>query len=204
MTASPTAPPVRSGLLAEREFLEIRFGGTGGQGVILMGVILAMAATRDHRQVVQTQSYGPEARGGYSRSDVIIADHPIDSPQLSGVALLVALSQESASGYAKQLRPDGLFVYDSEKVVELPRVTGPSYGIPFGRLAVEEVGKAQTMNVLTLGAVVGITGVVAVDAIRRATMEMVPKGTEELNGKALALGLSLDPGDWLALELVSK
>ncbi len=63
----------RAGLLADRDLVEVRFGGSGGQGVILMGVILAMAATRDHRYVVQTQSYGPEARGGYSRSDVIIS-----------------------------------------------------------------------------------------------------------------------------------
>lgn len=199
MTTSLTTPPVRFGLLAEHDFLEIRFGGTGGQGVILMGVILAVAATRDHRQVVQTQSYGPEARGGYSRSDVIISDRPIDYPQLSGVDLLVALSQESATGYAKELRPDGLFIYDSDKVVELPRITGPSYGIPLSRLAAEQIGKVQTMNVLTLGAVVGITGVVSTDAIRRAMSEMVPKGTEEINGKALALGLSLDPGDWLSI-----
>lgn len=200
MTVSPPTLPTRSGLMAERDFIEIRFGGTGGQGVILMGVILAMAATRDHRQVVQTQSYGPEARGGYSRSDVIISDGPIDYPQLAGVDLLVALSQESVKGYAKLLRPDGLLIYDSEKVQDLPRVTGPSYGIPFSRLAVEQIGKAQTMNVLTLGAVVGITGVVSTDAVRKAMMEMVPKGTEELNGKALALGLSLDPGDWLGMD----
>jgi 2-oxoglutarate ferredoxin oxidoreductase subunit gamma len=197
---APPALPTRSGLLAERDFLEIRFGGTGGQGVILMGVILAMAATRDHRQVVQTQSYGPEARGGYSRSDVIISDRPIDYPQLAGVDLLVALSQESAKGYAKLLRPDGLLIYDSEKVLDLPRVTGPSYGIPFTKLAKEQIGKAQTMNVLTLGAVVGITGVVSTEAVRKAMMEMVPKGTEELNAKALALGLSLDPGDWLGMD----
>lgn len=200
MTAAPPTPPTRFGVLAEREFVEIRFGGTGGQGVILMGVILAMAATRDHRQVVQTQSYGPEARGGYSRSDVIISDHPIDYPQVGGLDLLVALSQESATGYAKLLRPDGVLIYDSEKVLDLPRVTGPTYGIPFTRLAAEQIGKVQTTNVLTLGAVVGITGLVSTDSVRKAVMEMVPKGTEAINSKALALGLSLDPGDWLGVS----
>jgi 2-oxoglutarate ferredoxin oxidoreductase subunit gamma len=198
---SAPVPPQRTGILAERDFLEVRFGGTGGQGVILMGVILAMAATRDHRQVVQTQSYGPEARGGYSRSDVIISDRPIDYPQLGGMDVLVALSQESATGYAKLLRPDGVLIYDSEKVLDLPRITCPSYGIPFSRLAVEKIGKAQTTNVLTLGGVVGITGVVSTDSVRKAMMEMVPKGTEEINGKALALGLSLDPGDWLGMTV---
>jgi 2-oxoglutarate ferredoxin oxidoreductase subunit gamma len=200
MSVAPPTPPARFGILAEREFVEIRFGGTGGQGVILMGVILAMAATRDHRQVVQTQSYGPEARGGYSRSDVIISDHLIDYPQVGGLDLLVALSQEAASGYGRLLRPDGVLIYDSEKVLDLPRVTGPTYGIPFSKLAVQQIGKVQTTNVLTLGAVVGITGVVSVDSVRKAVMEMVPKGTEAINSKALALGLSLDPGDWLGVS----
>ena len=77
-----------------RDLVEVRFGGSGGQGVILMGVILAMAGARDHRFVVQTQSYGPEARGGYSRSDVIISDSPIDYPELEQADLLVALSQD--------------------------------------------------------------------------------------------------------------
>lgn len=197
MNATPQPASVRSGLLADRDFVEVRFGGTGGQGVILMGVILAMAATRDHRQVVQTQSFGPEARGGYSRSDVIISDHPIDYPQLEGVDLLVALSQGAADGYMGLLREDGLFVYDSEKVTNPPPFGGTRYGIPFTRLAVQETGKAQTANVLTLGAVVGIAGVVSVESLRRAAMEMVPKGTQEVNGKALARGLLVEPTDWV-------
>lgn len=192
MTPVPITPP-RSGVLAERDFVEIRFGGTGGQGVILMGVILAMAATRDHRQVVQTQSYGPEARGGYSRSDVVISDRAIDYPQLADVDLLVALSQQSASGYIGILRPDGVFIYDSEKVTEPPAFNGHSYAVPFTRLAVEETGRVQTANVVTLGGVVAITGVVSIESLRKAVMEMVPKGTEEVNGRALARGLAVKP-----------
>ena len=191
--AAPVPLPPRFGVLAERDFIEIRFGGTGGQGVILMGVILAMAATRDHRQVVQTQSYGPEARGGYSRSDVIISDHAIDYPQLGGLDLLVALSQESASGYIGLLRPDGVFVYDSEKVTDLPAFAGHTYGVPFTRLAIEETGRAQTTNVLTLGGVAAVTGVVSLDSLRKAVMEMVPKGTEQVNGRALSRGLAVKP-----------
>ncbi len=188
--STPISPP-RSGLLAERDFVEARFGGTGGQGVILMGVILAMAGTRDHRQVVQTQSYGPEARGGYSRSDVIIADRTIDYPQLAEMDLLVALSQQSASGYINMLRPDGVFIYDSEKVTQPPAFAGGSFGVPFTRLAIEDTGRAQTTNIVTLGGVVAITGVVSVESLRKAVMEMVPKGTIEINGRALARGLAV-------------
>jgi 2-oxoglutarate ferredoxin oxidoreductase subunit gamma len=196
MTAAKPVVPVRTGVLAKRDFLEIRFGGTGGQGVILMGVILAMAATRDHRQVVQTQSYGPEARGGYSRSDVIISDHTIDYPQVAGIDLLVALSQEAASGYIDGLRSDGVFIYDCDKVADPPAFRGRCYGMPFTRLAVEETGRAQTTNVLTLGGVVAVTGVASTDSLRKAVMEMVPKGTEKLNGKALSRGLTLVPDEW--------
>jgi len=186
----------RAGLFAGRESVEVRFGGSGGQGVILMGVILAMAATRDHRCVVQTQSYGPEARGGYSRSDVIISDRPIDYPEVQQVDLLVTLSQEAAAAYASLLRPGGAWIYDAENVAEPPGFSRLSFAIPFTRLAVEETGRRQTANVLTLGAVVGITGITSVDSLRKAVLGMVPAGTEELNSKALVRGLALDPDEW--------
>ena len=91
----------------------MRFGGTGLQGVILMGVVLAMAATRDHRYVAQTQTYGLEEREGYGQSDVIISDHPVDYPQLQAADLLVTLSQDAADGYADLLREDGILIFDS-------------------------------------------------------------------------------------------
>jgi 2-oxoglutarate ferredoxin oxidoreductase subunit gamma len=191
-------PPAeeRVGLLAVRDFIEVRFGGSGGQGVILMGIILAMAATHDHRYVVQTQSYGPEARGGYSRSDVIISDRPIDYPELERADLLVTLSQDAASEYARLLRPSSILIYDSESVTEPPRVLGSSFGVPFARLALEETGRRQTANILTLGAVVGMTGVVSRESLQKAVAGQVPAGTEEANKKALARGLALDPAEW--------
>ena len=195
--ASPAPAELgRTGLLAARDFIEVRFGGSGGQGVILMGVIVAMAATRDHRYVVQTQSYGPEARGGYSRSDVIISDRPIDYPELERADLLIGLSQEAVSSYSPLLHPDGILIYDSENVTELPAFEGTSFGVPFARLAVEETGRRQTANILTLGAVAGITGVVSVESLRKAVLGMVPAGTEEVNAKALNRGLGLDPSEW--------
>jgi 2-oxoglutarate ferredoxin oxidoreductase subunit gamma len=191
-----SAAAARIGLLAARELVEVRFGGSGGQGVILMGVIMAMAGARDHRFVVQTQSYGPEARGGYSRSDVIISDSPIDYPELERADLLVALSQAAADEYIAVLRPDGVLVYDSENVIVVPHFTGDRFGVPFTRLALEETGRTQTANILTLGAVAGITGVVTTDSLRKAVFAMVPRGTEEMNSKALTRGLALDPATW--------
>jgi 2-oxoglutarate ferredoxin oxidoreductase subunit gamma len=194
--AARATAAARQGLLAGRDLVEVRFGGSGGQGVILMGVILAMAATRDHRYVVQTQSYGPEARGGYSRSDVIISDRPIDYPELEHADLLVALSQEAVSAYARLLRPGGILIYDSENVTDPPRIAGTTFGVPFTQLAVEATGRRQTANILTLGAVAGMTGVVSVESLRKAVMGMVPKGTEEVNTEALVRGLALDATEW--------
>ena len=193
--SGPTPP--RSGLLADRTFAEVRFGGTGEQGVILVGVVLAMAATRDHRYVVQTQTYGLDTHGGYGHSDVIISDQPIDYPELQSADLLVTLSQDSADGYAHLLRPDSILIYDSEEVTRPPHSAALSFGIPFTRLAREESGASEiTPNVFTLGAVVGITGVVSADSLERAVMSTVTPGTEDVNRRALARGLALDPSEW--------
>jgi 2-oxoglutarate ferredoxin oxidoreductase subunit gamma len=189
--------PERAGLLAARDLLEVRFGGTGLQGVILMGVALAMAATRDHRYVAQTQTYGLGERGGYGHSDVIVSDRPIDYPELEAADLLVALCQDAATGYVELLRPGGIFVYDSENVCDPPMFPGHSFGIPFGELAFEEVGQRDTTAiVLTLGAVVGITGLVSVESLEKTMMSMTVAGTEEVNKKALAGGLALNPEEW--------
>ena len=191
---------VRTGVLADRDFLEVRFGGSGGQGVVLMGIILATAANYDRRCVVQTESYGPEARGGYSRSDVIISDDPIDYPKLVHIDLLVTLSQDAANAYVKTLRKDGVLIYDSDKVTTLPSLSGTAIGLPLVRLATEEIGKVQTANILTLGAVVRITGIVSEDSIRRAMLEEVPAGTQELNSRALTRGLAVEQAEWQVLR----
>jgi 2-oxoglutarate ferredoxin oxidoreductase subunit gamma len=185
-----------SALLDERQYVEVRFGGSGGQGVILMGVILALAATRDRRQVVQTQSYGPEARGGYSRSDVVISRTPIDYPQVQGIDLLVALSGEAAVRYAQMLKRDSVFIYEQDEVPAMPLVppTTTMVGLPFTRLALEETGRSQTTNILTLGAVCGLTRVVSEIALEKAVLSLVPPGTEDLNLRALRRGLEAGAG----------
>jgi 2-oxoglutarate ferredoxin oxidoreductase subunit gamma len=191
-----TLNPVRVGLLADREFVEVRFGGSGGQGVVLMGMILAVAANHDRRCVVQTESYGPEARGGFSRSDVIISNNPIDYPKLDSADLLVALSQASADAYASSLRRDGIFIYDSERVGDPPSFSGVSLGMPFVRWAQEETGRPQPANVVALGVTVRVTGIVSVESLEKSVSETVPAGTVEVNMKALAKGLALDPAEW--------
>jgi 2-oxoglutarate ferredoxin oxidoreductase subunit gamma len=189
--------PARAGLLADREFVEVRFGGSGGQGVVLMGMILAVAANHDRRCVVQTESYGPEARGGYSRSDVIISDNPIDYPKLENADVLVALSQDSVDAYTSSLRPQGILIYDSERITTPPVFSGVSLGVPFVHWAIEETGRPQPANVVALGVIMRITGLVSRESLEKAVAETVPVGTVDVNMKALARGLAIDPTESL-------
>jgi 2-oxoglutarate ferredoxin oxidoreductase subunit gamma len=170
-----------------KERTEIRLAGEGGQGMILAGIILAEAAAiYDGKQAVQTQSYGPEARGGASKAEVVISQKQIDYPEVIEADALVAMSQEACDKYAANLKRDGLLIVDEEKV---GRVTfTKAVKLPITRLAQEATGKTITANVVALGALVALSGVVSRDAIEKAVAARAPRGTEELNRAALAAG----------------
>jgi 2-oxoglutarate ferredoxin oxidoreductase subunit gamma len=171
----------------EAKRTEIRLAGEGGQGMILAGIILAEAAAiHDGKHAVQSQSYGPEARGGASRSEVIISDEEIDFPEVILPDILVALSQMAYDKYAKNLSPDGLLIVDEERVKNVSEVN--AVRLPVGRIALETTGKAITANTVALGILVGLTGLVSRQAIEIAVQAHAPKGTEELNSKALQAG----------------
>jgi 2-oxoglutarate ferredoxin oxidoreductase subunit gamma len=168
---------------------EIRLAGEGGQGMILAGIILAEAAAiYDGKQATQTQSYGPEARGGASRSEVVISDVEIDHPEVLSADVVVALSQEAYKKFAKTVHAGGLLIIDSERVECDPAI--PAIKIPVLKLAQETTGKAITANTVALGVLVGLTGVVSRDAIEKAVTARAPKGTEEMNRKALQAGFA--------------
>lgn len=169
---------------------EIRLAGEGGQGMILAGIILAEAAAiYDGKQAVQTQSYGPEARGGASKSEVVISDGEIDHPEVLAADAVVTLSQEACSKYAASVRPGGLLIVDEEKAAHIP-VAG-AIKLPITRLAFENTGKTITANSVALGVLVGLTGVVSRQALEKAVAARVPKGTEEMNRRAIAVGFAM-------------
>ncbi|HEU4746683.1 MAG TPA: 2-oxoacid:acceptor oxidoreductase family protein [Anaerolineales bacterium] len=168
---------------------EIRLAGEGGQGMILAGIILAEAAAiYDGKQAVQTQSYGPEARGGASRSEVVISDGEIDHPEVLSADVVVALSQEAYKKFAKTVRADGLLIVDEDQVETSADFTGIK--IPVGRIAQETTGKTITANTVALGVLVGLTNLVSRAAIEKAITARAPKGTEEMNRKALQAGFA--------------
>jgi len=168
---------------------EIRLAGEGGQGMILAGIILAEAAAiHDGKQATQTQSYGPEARGGASRAEVVISDGEIDHPEVLSADVVVALSQEAYNKFAQTVRPGGLLIVDEDGVKTSTDFKG--IRIPVARIAHDTTGKAITANTVALGVLVGLTNLVTRASIEKAVTARAPKGTEEMNRKALQAGFA--------------
>lgn len=175
---------------------EIRLAGEGGQGMILAGIILAEAAAIfDNKNATQTQSYGPEARGGASKAEVVISQDEIDHPEVIIADVLVAMSQEACDKYAGNLKKDGLLIVDQERVGRVP--SNRAIKVPITRLAQESSGKSITASVVALGVLVGLTDVVSRNAITQSVANRAPKGTEEMNQAALSAGFA-------AADLVGK
>lgn len=169
---------------------EIRLSGAGGQGLILAGVILAEAiGTIDGKNAVQSQSYGPEARGGASRADVVISKEEIFYPKTMKLDLLLALTQEACDKYYPDLKEDGILIIDSHMVTQPP--VSDSYGFPFVQLAKDEIGVAMVANVISLGVICELTGIVSKHALTEVVKMRAPRGTEEKNMKALELGFKI-------------
>ena len=167
---------------------EIRLSGSGGQGLIVAGVILAEAAgIHDGKFVCQTQSYGPEARGGSSKTEVVISDEPIDYPKAIKPDVLLAMNQKSCDTYFFDLKPTGMLIVDSTYVKQLP--TSRAMAIPFTQIAREQVGKEIVANIVALGALATLTGVVSLKSLEASVLSRVPASTEALNRKALAAGI---------------
>jgi 2-oxoglutarate ferredoxin oxidoreductase subunit gamma len=168
---------------------DIRLSGSGGQGLILMGIILAEAiGIYDGKYVAQTQSYGPEARGGSSKAEVVVSDQEIDYPEALKLDLLLAMNQKSCDDYYMDLKPKGILVVDSTFVnqVPIPR----AYQIPFTRIARDKFKREMVANIIALGAISKLTPIVSARAIEAAILARVPKGTEKLNRDALRAGIS--------------
>jgi 2-oxoglutarate ferredoxin oxidoreductase subunit gamma len=168
---------------------ELRFSGAGGQGLITAGIILAEAASIIEGQyAVQSQSYGPEARGGASKSEVIISDGPIDYPKATVVDACLAMTQEAADKYANGIKPGGVLLLDSDFVKREPEGDFKIYKFPIIRTAKEEIGREIVGNVVALGAMIALTDVVARDSGEKAVLNKVPEAFKDLNKKAYNMG----------------
>lgn len=166
---------------------QLRLSGSGGQGVITAAIILAEAAVMEGKEAVQSQSYGPEARGGASKAEVIIDEGKIFHPHVLVPDLVLAMTQKAADKYYQDLNPKGLLVLDDSLVPETPDFP-QVVRIPITKLAIEEVGKPLFANIVALGALVHLTGIVSFDTIKKSVAGRVPPHTVEQNMKALQVG----------------
>jgi 2-oxoglutarate ferredoxin oxidoreductase subunit gamma len=154
----------------------------------MAGIILAEAAgIHDGQQVCQTQSYGPEARGGASKAEVVISTSEIDYPKAIKPDMLLAMNQKSCDSYFFDLKPDGTLLVDSTFVKQMP--TTKAISIPFTHLARAELGKEMVANIIALGSLASLTGVVSLKSLEAAVLARVPAGTKEMNLKALEIGI---------------
>jgi len=174
---------------------EVLFSGFGGQGVILASVILGRAAAvYEGLYAVQTQSYGPESRGGASRAEVVISDEPIDYPKAIAPDYAVFFSQEAYTKFLRTVKEGAAVIVEKDLVPHRDFEFEERLNLialPLTEIAEETTGLSLTMNILTLGILVGVTGVVGKGSIEKAVRDAVPHGTEEINLRALRRGFEL-------------
>ena len=168
------------------------FSGSGGQGVITAAIILAEAAVLyEGLNAVQSQSYGAEARGGATRSDVIIADSVVHYPKVIQPNVLVCLTQQAYNKFYPIIRPGGLLITDARYVKTEKKVDAQQTELPMHTTVMEKVGKPIVFNICMLGAVIGLTQLVQAESIMKVLDTRIPAGFLEMNRTALNLGIEL-------------
>ena len=171
------------------------FSGSGGQGVITAAIILAEAAVlHEELTAVQTQAYGAAARGGATRSDVIISDVPINFPKVIQPNVLVCLTQEAYNKFYDIIRPGGLLITDTRYVQPQLKVDAVQRQLPMYETVMDKIGKPIVFNICMLGAVVGLTQLVRPESIMKVLEQRIPSGFIEMNRQALELGLEMGQG----------
>ena len=170
---------------------ELRFSGSGGQGVILATVIMAEAAVIAGKYTAQSQSYGPEARGGSCKAECIISEEQIHFTKVTHPTFLMALTQKALDDYAKGLPKETVVLMDDSLAAPECLRDNKVVSLPILKTAKVTVGKAFTANIVAVGAVNKLLGIVSPEEIRKAVLLHIPAGTEEINMKALEEGEKL-------------
>ena len=171
--------------------MELRLAGSGGQGVILASVILAQAAVLSGKYTAQSQSYGPEARGGACKAETIISDAPIGFTKVQQPSFLMALTQKALDTYTRAL-PESCLVLVDESLTVPENLSGHRVlCLPVLRTAKEAVGRIQTANVVAVGCINQLLGLTDTETLKKAALLHVPRGTEEINLLALSEGVKL-------------
>ena len=171
---------------------EVRLSGSGGQGVILASVILGAAASLyEENYSIQSQAYGPEARGGATKSDIVISDKPIMYPKARNIDFLLCLTQKAADKFLGTAKKGATIVIDAD-FVDLPESDNYTiYKLPLTSTTQDKMGRLVALNVVALSALVEISGVVSEESLKKAVLDKAPNGTEKFNLEAVAIGKEL-------------
>ncbi len=173
---------------------ELTFAGSGGQGLVLAGIILSETMIRQGKFAVHTQSYGPEARGGSSKSEVVMGDGDIDYPEVLNADLLVAMTQASYDKYRKDVKKGGLIIADTTYVTTVEQEDVNCLSIPISQICSTDLGDIRCANIMTLGILAGKLGFIEYDALRESVLARLAPKLHDLNIKALEAGYALGRG----------
>jgi len=168
------------------------FSGSGGQGVITAAIVLAEAAVLyEELMAVQSQAYGPEARGGATRSDIIIADETINFPKVIQPNVLVTLTQEAYNKFYTIVRPGGILITDTRFVETQRKADAIQKEIPMYETVMEKIGKPIVFNICMLGTLLAITGLISPESVMKVLETRIPSGFLDMNREALDIGMRL-------------
>ncbi|MGD0026404.1 MAG: 2-oxoacid:acceptor oxidoreductase family protein [Xanthobacteraceae bacterium] len=170
--------------------IEIRIGGTGGQGLILCAKMLADALAASGKRVAQSQAYEPTSRGGFCSADLVIADGEVDFPLATAIDHLVLLDRLAVKPSWPLLKPGALVIADTRLCPELPEGEYRAYHLPLSRTALE-LGSERVTNIVALGALVAQSGICDRERIEQAVRAETPRGFLDLNMDALAAGYAI-------------
>ena len=165
----------------------VRFSGFGGQGIILIGYIYGASAIHEGKNVVQTQSYGSAARGGACKSDVLISDTEIYELSPTELDILVSMSQVAYDKFIPKLKKDGILIIDND-MVSVKNQDYKLYGLPATDIAYKKFGKKIVGNMVMMGFMTAVTGLISKDVVENSILENVPKGTGKVNVEGFQIG----------------
>lgn len=170
--------------------ISVRFSGFGGQGIVLSSIIVASGAViHEGKSAIQTQSYGPESRGGSSKSEVIVSDKEIDYPMIEKADVLVALSQEGLDRYFPDTHEGSLVIIDPAFIKEVPKGKDVKViEIPSTKLA-DELGSRLAANIIILGALIALTSVISEESLEKAIKENTPPASHPMNISGMRAGI---------------
>lgn len=168
------------------------FSGSGGQGVITSAIILAEAAViHCGKNATQTQAYGAAARGGATRSDIILSDDKINYPGVVQPNILITLTQEAYNSFSDLVRPGGLLLSDPRFVKTTKKTDAKKLELPMYEQVMERIGKPIVYNICTLGTLLGITELIDANAVMKVLEKRIPEDFLDMNRRALDIGLGL-------------